>query len=314
MEQIRIAVLGPGRISHRFLKGMRCVDDAAVTVFASRHPDNVADYAREEGISRILSYEDMYRDSDVDAVYISTPNYVHAQQIEACLMNGKHVICEKPAFISAADAERLYKLAQEKHLVLMEAQKGMFNPCLAKISEWIAAGRIGEVKAAEASYCAASYQNTDHWVMSTPGAGCAFDLGGYPLSALLALFPQEFKTVHRTDVTENGCPVTVSWQMLNTDDILLTAWCSFRYRGDNTLRIHGSEGSIECRDFWKAHKAVLHAKDGDEEFTTEFESEFTFQQKHFIELIRNHAPYSPVINPELSVRLTKLLEETPEAI
>ena len=313
MEQIRIAVLGPGRISHRFLKGMCCVDDAAVTAFASRHPDNVAEYAREEGISRILSYEDMYRDSDIDAVYISTPNYVHAQQIEACLLNGKHVICEKPAFISAADAERLYKLAQEKHLVLMEAQKGMFNPCLAKIKEWIGAGRIGEVKAAEASYCAASYPNTDHWVMTTPGAGCAFDLGGYPLSALLALFPQEFKTMHRTDVTENGCPVTVSWQMLNTDDILLTAWCSFRYRGDNTLRIHGSQGSIECRDFWKAHRAVLHTKDGDEEFTADFESEFTFQQKHFIELIRNKAPYSPVIHPELSVRLTRLLEETPEA-
>lgn len=314
MEQIRIAVLGPGRISHRFLKGMRCVDDAAVTAFASRHPDNVLDYAREEGVSRILSYEDMYRDSDIDAVYISTPNYVHAQQIEACLMNGKHVICEKPAFISAADAERLYKLAQEKHLVLMEAQKGMFNPCLAQIREWIASGRIGEVKAAEASYCSASYQNTDHWVMSTPGAGCAFDLGGYPLSALLALFPQEFKTTHRTDVTENGIPVTVSWQMLNTDDILLTAWCSFRYRGDNTLRIHGSEGSIECRDFWKAHHAVLHTKDDDEKFTVDFDSEFTFQQKHFIELIRTHALYSPVISPELSIRLTKLLEETPEAI
>lgn len=313
MDQIRIAVLGPGRISHRFLKGMRGVDDACVTAFATRHPENAAEYTREEGVEKILSYNDMYRDSEIDAVYISTPNYVHAEQIRACLMNGKHVICEKPAFISAADAEELYRLAQEKHLVLMEAQKGMFNPCLIQIREWISSGRIGAVKAAEASYCTASYLNTEHWVMNSPGGGCAFDLGGYPLSALLALFPQEFRTMHRTEVKENGCPVTVSWQMLNTDDILLTAWCSFRYRGDNTLRIYGSEGSIECHEFWKAHHAVLHAKDGDEEFTADFESEFTFQQKHFIELIRNNKEYSPVINPELSIRLTKLLEESPEA-
>jgi len=306
---IRMAVLGPGRISRRFLAGMQEIKDAEVTAFATRHPDAVRAYAEQAGISRILSYEALYQDPDIDAVYISTPPHVHAEQIEACLRGGKHVLCEKPLCVHAADAQRLYDLAESLGLTLMEAQKALFVPPFLQVQKWLQEGRIGQPQAAEASFCRLADHARDHWVMTAPGRGCVYDVGCYPLAVLLRLFP-DAQLASRTDVLEDGCPVS-SHIVLQQENILLTADSSFRYdRGGNLLIIYGDRGRIECPTFWHGHDALLAVPDHEEPFHADFASEFTFEARHFLDLVRTRRSFSPVMTPELSVRIIGICEQT----
>jgi predicted dehydrogenase len=306
---IRMAILGPGRISRRFLAGMKQIQDAEVTAFASRHPDTVRDYADRAGITRILSYEELYQAPDIDAVYISTPPHVHAEQIEACLRGGKHVLVEKPIAVHAADAQRLYALAAEQGLTLMEAQKALFVPPFLQVQKWLQEGRIGTPRAAEASFCRLAEHAKDHWVMTAPGKGCVYDVGCYPLAALLRLFP-DAQLSSRTDVLEDGCPVS-SHIVLQEADMILSADSSFRYdRGGNLLIIYGDRGRIECPTFWHGHDARLITPDHEEPFHADFDSEFTFETRHFLDLIQAGESFSPVMAPELSTRIIGICEQT----
>lgn len=63
----------------------------------------------------------MMTDSEVDAVYIATPNSLHYENCRMCLEAGKHVLCEKPFTLCVDQAEELYELAEEKGLFIMEA-------------------------------------------------------------------------------------------------------------------------------------------------------------------------------------------------
>jgi predicted dehydrogenase len=67
------------------------------------------------------SYQDLLDDSDIDIVYISTPNGMHYEWASRALSAGKHVLCEKPFTSNAEEAQKLIKLAEEKGLVCEEA-------------------------------------------------------------------------------------------------------------------------------------------------------------------------------------------------
>lgn len=125
---IQIAIAGPGNISHRFLEGMKDVPDAAVTAFGTRNPERVRAYAEAHHIAKLNSFSNLCQDSAIDALYISTPNDVHYEMIKAALHSGKHVLCEKPITVTAAEYGELRTLAHSKQLVLMEAHKTLYTP------------------------------------------------------------------------------------------------------------------------------------------------------------------------------------------
>lgn len=300
------AILGPGHISHRFLNGLNDIEDARVTAFATRHPEQIQDYAKAAGVARILSYDELYAANDIDAVYISTPPFVHVEQIRSCLQSGKHVLVEKPMVITPEEADSLYHLAESQRVTLMEAQKALFMPVYDQIVRWLQSGKIGRAIAADASFSRHASYSTDHWVMSQPGRGCVYDVGVYPLSVLLSLFGMPNQIV-RLDTTEEGCPVS-SVIAMHANGIELTAFSGFACTRDNTLKIYCEHGHIECKDFWHAHDADLYTEDGCEHFHSDFTSEFTFETRHFLQLIKEGRSFSPIATPELCMEVLKIAE------
>lgn len=88
----------------------------------SRHMESAQAFAQQYGIPRCYdSYEALAADPEVEAIYVATPNTLHYENCKLCLEQGKHVLCEKPFTISPEQAQQLYRLAEEKHLFLMEA-------------------------------------------------------------------------------------------------------------------------------------------------------------------------------------------------
>ena len=122
------AILGPGRIARSFARDLRLVPDAELDrgrLPLARHGPTA--FAREYGFAAAYgSYEELLADESVDAVYVASPHALHVEHVTAALEAGKHVLCEKPLTLRAADAEELFALALRRERLLMEA---MWTAC-----------------------------------------------------------------------------------------------------------------------------------------------------------------------------------------
>ncbi|TIC50692.1 NAD(P)-binding protein [Wallemia mellicola] len=129
------------------------------------------------------SYEGVYTDSNVQIVYIGTPHSHHYHNAKDALSNGKHVIVEKPAVISAPQMRALVDLAHSKRLFLMEAKWTRFFPMLQEISQKLHSGVIGDIKLVQADFGQTFVGlSPEHRIFNINlGGGSIMDLMPYPL-------------------------------------------------------------------------------------------------------------------------------------
>lgn len=314
MTRINFAIIGPGKISHRFVLGVKHSLHAHIIAVGARDQKKAAVYANQYDIEHAGSIEDVLRLTEVDCVYISTPPASHKQLILQSLAAGKHVICEKPMLYHVEDVEEVFTFAKEKGLFLMEGQKGLFLPTTAKMKEWIEQGILGKVQYIEASYSYRFASSLDHWVFDpTIGGGGSFDVGGYPLSLVLSLIKTPVVDVHRNQVSmSTGVDGFASLRLQFEEGCIANIQAGIDLPMKNTGRIYGTEGYIFIDDFWKTNTVTYHRYDGaSETFTIEQPSEFTYYIDHSCECIKKGLLESP-IHPKSSHRLfTELLNQSP---
>lgn len=184
---MRWAVLATGNIANKFAKTILAMKEAGenqeLVACASRSKEKAEEFGGLYGIESVKcygSYEAMLEDKDVQAVYVATPNNMHYENCVMCLNAGKHVLCEKPFTTSADEAKKLYRLAEEKGLFIMEGFWIRFLPCLIKMQEIIASGQIGEVVSARSDYgFIAKGARKDRKFNKELAGGALLDIGVY---------------------------------------------------------------------------------------------------------------------------------------
>lgn len=185
MATLRFGIVGTGNIAHRFARAIAMVPEAELAAVASRTREKADAFGDEFGIPlRFDSYEAMAKSDQIDAAYIAVPHAGHAAA--ACLMmnHGKHVLCEKPMAVTAAEAESMIACAKQNGVFLMEAMWARFVPGTEKVLELIASGAIGEVRGVEAKFCyTMSEAEFGHHVLKREnGGGSLLDVGIYCLN------------------------------------------------------------------------------------------------------------------------------------
>ncbi len=114
---IKWGILGTGNIARQFAKGLQNLPDAELAAVGSRTQKSAQTFAETFGAARAHgSYEALAADPDVDAVYISTPHTLHAENSLLCLDHGKAVLCEKPFTLNQQEAQRVVDTARAKGL------------------------------------------------------------------------------------------------------------------------------------------------------------------------------------------------------
>lgn len=194
-KPVRIGVVSTAKIAReKVIPGFRTTPWLEVAAIASRNADTAKATAEALGIPVAHgSYEALFADPTIEAVYIPTPNDSHVDLTLAAARAGKHVLCEKPAAMNARDAERLAALPPG--IVYLEAFMVRYHPQWLKTRELVRAGAIGRVAAAQSFF---SYFLDDPAnIRNKPenGGGGLWDIGVYPIVTARFVFDAEPKRV-----------------------------------------------------------------------------------------------------------------------
>lgn len=215
MEEIRLGTIGTGVIVEQFLDQAARVDGIRLTAVYSRSAEKGAAMARKYGAEQMYTDLEEFFASDINCVYIASPNLLHYPQTKQALLAGKHVLCEKPFCSSAAQTRELFALAEEKGLMLLEAVPTAFLPNLEVIRENLP--QIGKLRLVQGNYSQYS-SRYDALRREEPlpnvfnpafGGGCLMDLNFYNVYLTVALFgkPEQvhyFPNLHSGGVDTSG--------------------------------------------------------------------------------------------------------------
>ena len=245
-EPLRLGVLGAANIGRQFTAAVTRSHKITVDAVASRDTAKAAAYAVENGIARSHgSYDALLADPAIDAVYVPLPNSMHAEWVIRALDAGKHVLCEKPLALNAAEVSDMFAAARRAERVLVEAYPWIAQPQTARLREVLAEGVIGSVRQIAVSFTAPFSDPTNIRMRPDAGGGALLDLGSY-CSSLLRLVagrpPLSVTAV--ADWGETGVDRGMAAAFTFDDGLTATLNCSFAAMYHRSAVIHGSDGTL----------------------------------------------------------------------
>jgi predicted dehydrogenase len=194
MSKIRWGVLSTAKIGiEKVIPAMQQSELCEIVAIASRRIEKARAAAKKLGIQKAYgSYEELLTAPEIQAVYIPLPNHLHVSWSIKALEAGKHLLCEKPLGMTAAEARQLLDAA-EKHpkLKVMEAFMYRHHPQWQRARQLIDEGKIGDLRTIQSffSYCNTDPKNIRN--IAGAGGGALMDIGCYCISLSRFIFSAE---------------------------------------------------------------------------------------------------------------------------
>ena len=198
MSKVRWGVLSTAKIGiEKVIPAMQKSELCEIAAIASSKIEKAQAAVKKLGIQKAYgAYEDLLNDRDIDAVYIPLPNHLHVSWSVKALEAGKHVLCEKPLAMSAAEAHKLLATAQKyPKLKIMEAFMYRHHPQWQRARQMLDDGKIGDLRTIQSFF---SYYNADAANIRNIaefGGGGLMDIGCYCISLSRFIFGAEPKRV-----------------------------------------------------------------------------------------------------------------------
>ncbi len=210
-KQIRLGFVGTNFISDQLLDAARRTEsDILPTAVYSRTEETGAAFASKHGIPHVFTdYEAFVSATELDAVYIATPNVCHAEQSIRAMWHGKHVLCEKVICTDSAELREMIRVAKENHCVLLEAMRPVFDPFLDVVKEEMR--HIGRVRRVILDYCQYSSRYDKYRMGIVENAfnpalsnAAVMDIGVYVLHVCASLFGTPERLISMSTLLDNG--------------------------------------------------------------------------------------------------------------
>jgi xylose dehydrogenase (NAD/NADP) len=269
----RFGILSTADINGAILAGAAASDEVEIVAVASRDRGRAEAYARERGIPRAHgSYDALLADPDVEAVYVSLPNSLHAEWSIRALEAGKHVLCEKPMSGSVGTVEAVFDAAEASGRICMEALMWRHHPQTLRLKQLVDEGAIGDVRLVRAAYTHPIAGDPDH-VRKQPelDGGSLMDLGCYCVSALRLVAGEPTAVTAQRIVGPTGVDVRFAGTLTFAGGVLGMLDSGFDVVLRAELEVFGLEGSIRVSDPWESVRTRLTVQRGDTVETIDFE-------------------------------------------
>jgi predicted dehydrogenase len=230
MKRYKWGILGAGKMSSKFSKGLKLLPNAVLYSVGSQDIGRAEHFARENGYEKSYgSYEEFAADPELDIVYIATPHTSHYENTLMCIENGKSVICEKAFSINHREVAEMVNLARKKNVFLMEALWPPFQPFYHKAKEILLSGILGKTVNMHAWFSfRPPYDASDRKFNLALGGGSLLDIGIYPVIDCLTFMgvPSEIKAL--ASFAPSGSEDSLNVVFKYGDGRLASLYSSFR--------------------------------------------------------------------------------------
>ncbi|HEY0032886.1 MAG TPA: Gfo/Idh/MocA family oxidoreductase [Devosia sp.] len=247
MKKVRWGILSTANIgTEKVIPGIQASAHSEVVAIASRDLGKAQAAAAALGIPKAYgTYEELLADGEIDAIYNPLPNHLHVPMTVAATQAGKHVLCEKPIALSAADAEGLRACRPDR--LVLEAFMIRFHPQWLRAREIVRSGELGDIRAINAVF---TYFNADPANVRNQaeiGGGGILDIGCYPVTAGRFLFESEPKRVVALVERdpEFGTDRLASVLADFGEGRQLSFICSTQTAGEQSVQVLGSKAKLD---------------------------------------------------------------------
>lgn len=250
-QKFRWGIVGCAGIAVKScIPGIHQSETGIAAAIASRGLEKAKQTAEQTGIPKAYgSYEELLADDELDAVYIPLPNHLHKEWTVKAAQAGKHVLCEKPAALTAEEANEMVQACEAAGVFFAEAFMYRHHPRYDRIKEIIRTGELGEIRGIHSAFTFNSSGAEDnvrfHQHM---GGGSLYDIGCYPISVARYLLEEEPEavTAHAFFSPRHGNVDMMASGMIEfAGGKALTFDCGMWAASRNTLEVLGTEGRIE---------------------------------------------------------------------
>ncbi|KQB37820.1 Gfo/Idh/MocA family protein [Flavobacterium aquidurense] len=311
-KTIKWGIIGLGNIANQFAADLLLLDDAHLFAVASRDHGKAIEFAKKyDCLKAYDSYDMLFKDDQVDIIYIATPHDSHAELSIKALENGKHVLCEKPLALSYKDAVRMVEASKKHNKFFMEAFWTRFIPSVQEVLAKINQGIIGDVKHIKADFAFyADEKQGGRLFDKNLGGGALFDIGVYPLflSYIMLGIPKEI-TAKSID-HKNGIDLQTS-MILQYENAQAVLHASIISESDMNATISGTQGHIQLNSPWYIADGYSVSKNGNEENFSlpNLGTGYTHEAIECHDCIRNNQIESQLWSHQNCLDLSKITDE-----
>jgi len=316
MKKLQWGIVGLGGIAHDFVKDLLLIEETSIGAVASRTLEKAKGFAQKYKVPKAYgSYTELFKDADVDIVYIATPHDSHSVLSIEAMNAGKHVLCEKPLAINESQVKNIIAAARRNNVFMMEAFWSRFNPAIRKTLELVQKGEIGAVNYINSDFSFAINPSPDNRTLNMDLAGGSLmDMGVYPcfLSYLILGEPEQILATGRFHQTGADLQAAAIFKYENAIANMMSGFIS---QSDMVAKIYGTKGRIYLPFIWHEAQGLTIVRGNGEEAISEkidmptFGKGFTYEIRECLFCIQNRQLESTLWSHQNSLDLVKITDE-----
>lgn len=258
VKPIRWGVLSTANIGRRFVHAVGNSATSCVQAVASRDWTRASEWAQELGIPRAFgSYDELIHSKEIDALYISLPNSLHAEWTIKALEAGVPVLCEKPFTVNADQAREVAAVARRTGVLAVEAFMYRFHPVYDRILGLLEEGAIGEVISLSSAFAFRLSDRANIRASAELAGGALMDVGCYCVNVsrrMAGCEPVRVQAFERRTTVDD----TLMGALVFPNGILAQFECSIENNYHTRLEITGTQGAIILDSPWIPGETETH--------------------------------------------------------
>jgi predicted dehydrogenase len=248
---VKWGILSTAHINRNVIPGAHASPKVELLAVASRDQARADDYAKKWEIKRAYgSYEALLNDPDIEAVYISLPNSLHAEWSIKALEAGKHVLCEKPFSRNVRDVEAAFDVAERTGRLLSEAFMYRHNPQTKRAKELVDQGAIGDLRLIRSAFSYSLYDETNIRLHAGLEGGALMDVGCYCVSASRLFGGEPERAYGEAWFGPSGTDWVFGGVLRFPRNVVALLDCGTAMPERDELEVIGSEGALFLDDPW----------------------------------------------------------------
>ena len=272
MSDIKWAVLGTGVIANEMAVALKKIGRNIYAV-GNRTYSKAVDFAKKYGIEKVYDdYNDMFTDSDVDVIYITTPHNTHIEFMKKAIRNGKHILVEKSITLNSRELNEAMELAALHNVVIGEAMTIYHMPVYKKLKEILDSGRLGKVNLITMNFGSyKEYNMNNRFFNRNLAGGAMLDIGVYALSFIRYFMTEKpDKLLSQLKKAPTGVDEQAGLLLMNNDGQMATVMLSLHSKQPKRGMVSCEKGYIEIMEYPRAFEAVLtYTESGEKEWVKE---------------------------------------------